>query len=25
LQDVEFAAAYDFLVAYPPQATVKQH
>jgi mono/diheme cytochrome c family protein len=25
LQDVEVAAAYDFLVAYPPQATVKQH
>ena len=23
LQDVEVAAAYDFLVAYPPQATVK--
>ena len=25
LQDVELAAAYDFLVAYPPQATVKKH
>ena len=25
LQDVELAAAFDFLVAYPPQATVKQH
>jgi mono/diheme cytochrome c family protein len=23
LQDVELAAAYDFLVAYPPQATIK--
>ena len=25
LQDVELAAAYDFLVAYPPQATGKPH
>jgi mono/diheme cytochrome c family protein len=25
LQDVELAAAYDFLVAYPPQATARQH
>jgi hypothetical protein len=25
LQDAELAAAYDFLVKYPPQATTKQH
>ena len=25
LQDVELAAAYDFLVAYPPQGTARQH